>query len=399
LAMPEALSENNPSPGLISPASRVNLIILCSGFLLFCLLMLIDYLTSISGMVAGSLILAYLLLGPVHFIEDRLPALRIPAHLQRTVSIILVYLLFLGMIAVAVIRVAPTLSMQIREFAHEVPSYISQMEDSPADGASKSRRLSEMIQRGSTNGTNATPPSAAKQSRIAAATSEMAIRKLIGIYQRYASRAGSLLLDVGTSTLSGLVYGLTTLVLVFILLHDGAGLKRGFVNLMPSHLETPVAEFMERLHVQFYRFVKGQVLMSLISGSLVYLLLYLLDIKYALLLGLSFGLVSILPVIGPWLGLIPITLILAFSNHLMYILQVLLFAGIFYLVKTYWLWPKLVDRRFNIHPIIFILTFLACLKLVGYLGILLSFPLASLLGVWFDVLRARQVKERRRQPV
>jgi predicted PurR-regulated permease PerM len=168
---------------------------------------------------------------------------------------------------------------------------------------------------------------------------------------------------------------------------------------MPSHLETPVAEFLERLHMQFYRFVKGQVLMSLISGSLVYLLLHLLDIKYALLLGLSFGLVSILPVIGPWLGLIPITLILAFSNHLMYILQVLLFAGIFYLVKTYWLWPKLVDRRFNIHPIIFILTFLACLKLVGYLGILLSFPLASLLGVWFDVLRARQVKERRRQPV
>ncbi|HEY9688155.1 MAG TPA: AI-2E family transporter [Coleofasciculaceae cyanobacterium] len=394
--MPDAMSEKNQSPSLISPASRVNLIILCSGFLLFCILMLIDYLTGISGMVAGSLILAYLLLGPVHFIEDRLPALRIPAHLHRTISIILVYLLFLGMIAVAVIRVAPTLTLQIREFAHEVPSYISQMEESPADGVSKSQRLSEMMQRGLEDDTST---ATTKQSRIAAATSEMALRKLIGIYQRYASRAGSLLLDVGTSTLSGLVYGLTTLVLVFILLHDGAGLKRGFVNLMPSHLETPVAEFLERLHVQFYRFVKGQVLMSLISGSLVYLLLYLLDIKYALLLGLSFGLVSILPVIGPWLGLIPITFILAFSNHLTYILQVLLFAGIFYLVKTYWLWPKLVDRRFNIHPIIFILTFLACLKLVGYLGILLSFPLASLLGVWFDMLRARQVKERRKLTV
>jgi predicted PurR-regulated permease PerM len=80
--------------------------------------------------------------------------------------------------------------------------------------------------------------------------------------------------------------------------------------------------------------------------------------------------------------------ILAFSSHPNDILQVLLVTGLFYILKTYWLWPKLIHRRYDVHPILFILTFLVCIKLTGALGMLLAFPLASVLAAFAHTLKA-----------
>jgi predicted PurR-regulated permease PerM len=208
----------------------------------------------------------------------------------------------------------------------------------------------------------------------------LALQKLIANYKDYLSKLGGVILDLGATTLNGLIYTLTTLVLVFYLLHDGKAIKNGIVDLMPARNEAALDRFLNRLHVQFHGIIKGQILMSFIGGSLLYLILLAINIKYALLLGIFFGIASILPVIGPWIGLIPIIGIIAFSGHPIDILQVLLVAGLFYITKTYWLWPKLLNSSHDVHPILFILTFVICLKLVGFLGLLLSFPLASILS-------------------
>jgi predicted PurR-regulated permease PerM len=123
-----------------------------------------------------------------------------------------------------------------------------------------------------------------------------------------------------------------------------------------------------------------------------YAALLMLGVKYALLLGVILGGVSILPVIGPWLGLLPIIAVVEMGGNPIHVLPVLLVAGCFYLIKAYWLWPKLVSRKFDLHPILFILTFLMCTKIMGFSGIFLSFPLASVVGVWMDIQKARHSK-------
>ncbi len=386
---------------LLSRTSKINLTLLCIGFLAALSIFIMESLTSIVGMVAAALILTYLLLGPVQCIEGVLKRLKrlkqkerplFSPNLSRTLSILLVYLMLAGFLVLALVRVAPPLSTQIKDFAHDIPAYLSRLDDTTkAKTQTPAVSIPPSTQ---TEQPKALPSKRLGQSRILAATARLSMQKLVDIYERYASRLGGYLLDIGTTTITSLVYLLTTLVLVFILLHDGRNLKTGFVDLMPSTSENTISDFLERLHLQFYSFIKAQVIISVLSGGLMYLLLSLLNVKYALMLGMLFGTASILPVIGPWIGLVPITLFVEFGNHPTYIIQILLYAGIFYLMKTYWLWPKLIDRRFDIDPIIFIITLIACMQIVGLLaGILLAFPLSSVLSVLMDTLEEGKQKQ------
>lgn len=399
---------------LLSPTTKINLIALCSLFLVAVGMLLTQYLTAIVLLLAASLILTYILLDPVKLIEANLLKIRLKGRglsqkAGRALAILVVYLLFFGLIIFSVLRIAPPLSLQMKEFAKDIPTYLSRMDTGNAGAKPRlpaTEPLAELVQEslqerkhqqlGNVTVTTqteitVTPTRPSRKANLLSATYSLALAKLAANYKLVASKLGGFILNLGATTLNGLIYVLTTLVLVFYLLHDGRELKNGFVDLMPSQNEASVNRFLKRVHLQFHTIIKGQVLMSFLSGGLIYALLLALDVKYALLLGVFFGIVSILPVIGPWIGLIPIVAILVFSSHPTDILQVLLVTGLFYIVKTYWLWPKLIHRKYDVHPILFILTFLICIKLTGGLGMLLAFPLASVLAALSHTLKSSHI--------
>ena len=408
-----------PKPGVLSTTSKINLVILCILLFLFAALMLVDYLTSIVCMIAASLILTYILLSAVNLFERwilkiKIRGVNLSHSLARAIAVILVYLTFFGTATIAVFRVAPPLATQVREFAHELPDYLSQFTP-PQNGktANNKEPLAELVQESLkksrvekkegpltvTTQNSTTQKISVMEPKTKTSLYKLAIAQIIANYKNYASKLGSLILDIGSATVSSLIYGLTTLVLVFYLLHDGKELQKGMVSMLPARHEAGFEHFLIRLHVQFHTIVKGQLLMSLLSGGLMYILLLLLGLKFALLLSVLFGLTSILPVIGPWIGLIPIITLLAFSSHPLDIVQVLIACGLFYILKTYWIWPKLIRRKYDIHPILFTLSFVACLKLAGLTGsILLSFPLASVLGVVAASVKERHALEEKTYP-
>lgn len=381
------MSNPNNGQGLLSKSTKLNLILLCIGFLLGVLIYLTESLTSVAVLLAATLLLSYLLLGPVHIIERQLNRIRrdgktfFSLSMQRTLAIFLVYILCFGMVILITLKVAPPFVTQVKEFAHDIPQYVT--------------RLQTMMTSPVRNPGMWFFPNAVSgfHQQILSTTSTHLIQKIMEAYGQYAARLGVYLLDMGTLALSGLIYGLTTLVLVFIVLQDGMRLKNGFVELMPNQMEYGVDQFLERFHRHSYRFIKSQAIMSLLAGSMIYLLLTLLDSKYALLLGVFYGVVSILPVIGPWLGLIALSGFILFGEHPGQIIAVVLYVGTFYTLKTYWLWPQMMSRPSDTHPVIFIITFLACLRVAGPLGVLLAFPISSLLGVTFDYLRELPAKE------
>jgi predicted PurR-regulated permease PerM len=212
-------------------------------------------------------------------------------------------------------------------------------------------------------------------------------KNIAATFSQYLSKLGGYLIDIGTLALSGLIYTLTMLVLVFILLQDGSQLKKGFVELMPSRFEGLVSEFLGRFHKHAYRFIQAQALFSFIAGTAIYLFLLFIGSKYALLLGVFYGIVSLVPIIGPWVGLLALIGFIAFGEHPERALPLVLYAGLFYVLKTYWLWPRMLSKHSDIHPVIFLIMLIASVRLAGALGVLLAFPLACVLGVLFDYLQ------------
>lgn len=403
-ATPEASSPVTGQAVLFSPLTRLNLFILCLIFLAYVGISITERLPAIIAMLAASLILTYLLLSPVQWLEAAIKRLsskqkKIPSGMAKVLAIALVYLVGLSLFGLTVLQIATPLSLQIKGFAKDIPQHLNKAnpETLTLDNSTvrptvvRTGPMLHASQAGWGTPLRQTTAQSSK-ARILSGTRRLVTQKFTGIFKNYAAKLGRYVLDIGTTALSSIIYILTTLVLTFYLLLDGKTLQQGLINLMPNRHEAAARQFLTRLHRQFYTVVKGQVLMSFLSGSLMYAALLILGVKYALLLGVILGGVSILPVIGPWLGLLPIIAVVEMGGNPIDILPVLLVAGCFYLLKAYWLWPRLVSRKFDLHPILFILTFLMCTKMMGFSGIFLSFPMASVVGVWMDIQKARHSK-------
>jgi predicted PurR-regulated permease PerM len=202
--------------------------------------------------------------------------------------------------------------------------------------------------------------------------------------------AKSLLLLVSHS-LMGLVHGIVALVLIFYTLLDGKPLFKGLLALLPQAKQAKVGVTLYRAHALLYTFMKTQVTLACLASLALYGLCHWLGIQSPLLLGLCFGFGSVLPVLGPWLGLLP-TLVLVLLTHPERLIGLLLGCMAFYACKELWLLPALEadnpEKGLEIHPLLVMIAFLLCLQLAGLAGILLIVPVATGMALAYEWLLA-----------
>lgn len=415
---------------------KINVILLCVFASVFALISLIGFLQDIFAMFGASLMVTYLLLGAVNTVEGGLKKLthrfvfpflqqdnpipegkapvwlkilkHIPLFNPRLLATLLVFSGFLLIIILAGIRVMPPLSEQVRGFAQELPEYLSRLDDQAnqmtrhlapqimqeARQASaetfKHIKLPDLPVRDTSPNQASSPESDAKAPSAQGEKNEkptnkrlskQAMSQLVSNVQQDVPKALHNLLEVATTTLEGILYTVATLVITFFLLLDGRRLKRGFVELLPLSFQETASRFLVSTHTILYTFIKGQVVLGFLAGAYMYFVFSLFEVKYAGFLGLFFGLASILPVVGPWVGLLPGVLVVLFSTNRLDAATILMAAGSFYVLKEYWISRKLVGTVLEIHPVMVILTFLVCVKVGGWQGVFLAFPLASLICV------------------
>jgi len=125
--------------------------------------------------------------------------------------------------------------------------------------------------------------------------------------------------------------------------------------------------------------MQGQLLLSLIVAVLTYLWLTVLGVPYALLLAIFAAIAELVPVFGSLAAAIPAILVAGTFGGL----TTALLAGGGYLVinqiQGNLIYPLVVKRVVGVPPILVILALIAGAQLAGFLGVLLSVPLAAAL--------------------
>jgi len=129
-------------------------------------------------------------------------------------------------------------------------------------------------------------------------------------------------------------------------------------------------------------FLKGQLLVMAILGTLYALGLSMIGLDLAILIGLIAGAASIVPYLGFAIGIIA-ALIAAFYQfqdwiHPGYVMFVFLGGQ---LLEGTLLTPWLVGDKIGLHPVAVIFAILAGGQLFGFIGVLLALPLAAVLMV------------------
>ena len=110
--------------------------------------------------------------------------------------------------------------------------------------------------------------------------------------------------------------------------------------------------------------------------------LFTVGLKFGILLGIFAGIISFIPYVGAFLGG-GLTLILGFSQfgfspQLIFISSVFVFGQLF---ESYYLTPKLVGEAIKLNPIWIIFALMTGAYLSGFVGILISLPIAAIVGV------------------
>lgn len=183
------------------------------------------------------------------------------------------------------------------------------------------------------------------------------------------------------TTVSAFFGGLTSLVLIVVFSFYFSVQETGVDDFL--RVVTPIKEQSYVLHLwkrsqdKIGKWMQGQLMLGLIVSVLLYLGLTILGIPNALLLAVLAGLFELIPVFGQILAAIP-ALGIAFSDG--GVTALLLVAGLYLVVQQFeahLIYPVVVKKVVGVPPLLVILALIVGAKLAGFLGILLSVPIAA----------------------
>lgn len=160
------------------------------------------------------------------------------------------------------------------------------------------------------------------------------------------------------------------------ILKDAGRLRNVFLKVLPVKAKYQASIIMDRINDVGGRYIRGQILVSIIVGILCTVVLLLLRVEFAILLGFIAGITNLIPFLGPVIGAIPAALAALFISPLKAILVVLLFVAV-QQIDNYVISPNIMKHQVGVHPSIVILVLISGGALFGLIGLLIAVPVAG----------------------
>jgi predicted PurR-regulated permease PerM len=186
---------------------------------------------------------------------------------------------------------------------------------------------------------------------------------------------------------------LSTIIIVVIsiyLILDGERIAQWLSNKdnIPFSYRGKVRFFLNTLHKVVGAYIRGQLLLSLIIGILVGVGMAILQVPYALLLGMLTFIMEFVPVLGIFISGAACVLLALTQGWLIAVIVSAYFIGL-HVIEADIVGPRIVGRALGIHPLVSLLAIITASDLFGIYGALFAAPTigllqAILIGVWKD---------------
>jgi predicted PurR-regulated permease PerM len=175
---------------------------------------------------------------------------------------------------------------------------------------------------------------------------------------------------------------------LFYIMKDSERLKKGFVSAVTPTIAEHTRNVVTIVERVLGRYIRAQIMLGVIVAYFSFIGLWLLQVPFALALALLAGATELIPTLGPWIGgavAVIVTLAMAPEKA---IWVAVLFVGV-QLVENNLLVPKIQSAYLHIHPAIMILLLVFGAYIAGFWGLLLAGPLVATLVEIFKYIRER----------
>lgn len=296
--------------------------------------------------VLGIVFVAWILASAVDPLIDRLQRYKIP----RAVSILGVYLIMLLIVILAFYLLIPPITEQVKEITNSFPGYLQQyFPNLSIDQSNILQKIQENLQYVSKDLGNLTS----------------------GIY-------------TAISGLFGIIATvIVVLVITFYMTVEEEGIKKFINSIAPAQYQPYINQKINRIQEKMGSWLWGQLVLMLLIGVMSGLCMYILGIKYFLVLGLIAAICEVIPIVGPVLAAVP-AVFFAFADQPIKALLVIIIYTVIQQIENQIFVPKVMNKAVGLNPIIVLVAMLIGAQIAGLLGMLLAVPTSTIISVFVE---------------
>ena len=199
-------------------------------------------------------------------------------------------------------------------------------------------------------------------------------------FREYAGRLGAPTLAVLRGAATSVAGIVTIFVLAYLMVLEAPKIVHGFLALFDDRRAERIRRVGHDCAKTITGYITGNLLISIICGSLTYAVLAILGVPYAGLIALFVGLADLIPLVGATLGAVIATLA-AFVESTTAGIVVIVFFVLYQQLENHLLQPLIFARTVKVNPLTVLIAILVAVELAGILGALLAIPVAGIIQI------------------
>lgn len=169
-------------------------------------------------------------------------------------------------------------------------------------------------------------------------------------------------------------------ILAYYLIVDGERINKQIISVTPKNWRKSAQTIHGIINKTFANFIRVQLIFALIYGIATWIVLRILSIDFAASTALLAGILTIVPFIGPVLGIIPPLFISFIIDPFRALIVFIILLVAQQIIFNIW-GPRFMGKTFRIHPIVVLLSFVIGLKIAGLIGAILAVPVIGIISV------------------
>jgi predicted PurR-regulated permease PerM len=273
------------------------------------------------------------------------------------------YILAIGAVVGIAFLFIPTLVHQVNDFVQALPGYV--------DDLTKGRGRLGFLQ-----------TKYHIVDKVREAVSSGGASKVLGL-------TGTAI-SITKSVIALVVATITIAFLTFFMILEGPAWMERFYALLPEHTQPRWRRVGHDIYRTVGGYVTGNLLISLIAGTLTTVLLLILGVPFAVALGVIVAILDLIPLAGATIAAIIIGVV-AFIHSITAGIIIVLFFIAYQQVENHFLQPVIYSRTVQLSPLAVLIAVLIGAKVAGILGALGAIPVAGAIQVvLLDLQRERR---------
>lgn len=320
-------------------------------------------LTSILMPFFMGILIAYLFYIPCRQIEKcyKKVKFKIIQKMAKGLSVITVYLMAILLIIIIINILIPALSKSIVELANNLPGYyqnaINLVNNMPQDGIIKKESLQEIISE----------------------LQKIDILKIINLKN----------ISDYIKSVVGFAQGIfnvfvSFIMSVYVLLERKKILefiKKIILALFKEETCKAINDYFIKANEIFFKFISSQIIDAIIVGLIVSIGMWILGVKYWVLLGFMIGLFNIIPYFGAIIGITVAAIITIFTSGISKAIWMLVVVIILQQLDANIINPKIIGNALKLSPILVIFSVTLFGAYFGVLGMFLAVPIIAVIKI------------------